>query len=49
MIGTAIASLLLGILALLCAGISAVADRHFGWRFGAAVFALFAVAVWWLP
>lgn len=49
MIGTAIASFLLGILALLCAGISAVADRPLGWRFSAAVFALVAVAVWWLP
>jgi hypothetical protein len=49
MIGTAIASLLLGVLALLCAAISAVADRPFGWRLSAALFALVAVAVWWLP
>lgn len=49
MIGAGIASFLLGILALLCAGISSVADRPFGWRLSAALSVLVAVALWWLP
>lgn len=49
MIAALIASFLLGILALLCAGISALVERSFGWRLSAALFALFAVALWWLP
>ncbi len=49
MIATIVASLALGLLAVLCVGIGEVADKARPWRIAAAVFALAAVSVGFLP
>ena len=49
MIAAIIASILLGLLAILCAGIGEVADNPRAFRIAAAVFAIAAVSVGFLP
>ena len=49
MIAAIIASILLGLLAIVCAGIGEVADNPRTFRIAAAVFAIAAVSIGFLP